>query len=234
MSHFGLGLIGGLPFGNDAFTKVLLHVDGANGGTTFPDDNALGLSHTFTPTNATTSTANQKFGPSSMLTAAGFITTPDSTDFTLGSGDFTVDYWFNANGNAFGVNKYLAGQTSAGNVAATSAWDFFATPAAFSFEVFQGGANVLLNGAINFSGTSSWNHVAAVRNGGTLTLYLNGTSAASSAIAGSVNNSPASLSVGRAGDATPNPWVGYIDEFRLSVGVARWTSNFTPPTAPYA
>jgi len=233
VSRFGLGFSGSVNPGNDAFTKVLLHMDGSNGGTSFLDSNLGGSAHTWTPTSATTSTSAQKFGATSMLTAAGFITTPDSADFTVGSGDFTIDYWFNANGNAFGVNKYLAGQTSVGNVAATTAWDFFATPAGFSFEVFQGGLNVLITGAINFSGTSSWNHVAAVRNGGTLSLYLNGTVASFTSISGGINDSPASLSVGRAGDATPNPWVGFIDEFRFSVGIARWVSNFTPPVLQY-
>jgi hypothetical protein len=29
------------------------------------------------------------------------------------------------------------------------------------------------------------------------------------------------------------PWIGWIDEFRFSIGKARWTTNFTPSTAPY-
>lgn len=28
-------------------------------------------------------------------------------------------------------------------------------------------------------------------------------------------------------------WIGTIEEFRISDGIARWTENFTPPTSPY-
>ena len=106
MTRFGVGFIGGLSTpGNDAFTKILLHMDGSNGGTTFTDIAVGGSAKTWTPTNATTSTASFKFGTASMLTASGYITTPDHSDFTIGSNDFTLDLWINfsaTTGNASG------------------------------------------------------------------------------------------------------------------------------------
>jgi hypothetical protein len=86
--------------GNDSFTKILLHMDGANGGTTFTDANVGGSAHTWTANSATTSTGTLKFGTASENCGAGvgWIDTPDSADFTLGSGDFTIDFWFNRQG----------------------------------------------------------------------------------------------------------------------------------------
>jgi hypothetical protein len=46
-------------------------------------------------------------------------------------------------------------------------------------------------------------------------------------------NSSVTLKIGTQWDASCMYWNGYIDEFRISKGIARWTSNFTPPTAPY-
>src|SRR6266481_9069426 len=98
--------------GNDKFTKILLHMDGSNGATTFTDSNAGGSAHTWTATNATTSTTQTRFGPTSLSTgaAAGNITTPDSADFTAGSGDFTAECWFCVSGGN-GTFRFLFGQS---------------------------------------------------------------------------------------------------------------------------
>ena len=73
VSHFGLGLISnnGVP-GNDAFTKILLHMDGSNGGTTFTDVNAGGVSNTWSAlSDAVNDNGCCKFGPSSLNSGAG-------------------------------------------------------------------------------------------------------------------------------------------------------------------
>ena len=80
----------------------------------------------------------------------------------------------------------------------------------------------------------TWTHVAAVRKGSTVTLYINGT--ADGTMSSSVNvMSHGALQVGRqvAVSSTAQMWQGYIDELRVSKGIARWTADFTPPTAPY-
>ena len=54
MTRFGAGFIGGLSTpGNDAFTKILLHMDGSNGGTTFTDIAVGGSANTWASTNET-------------------------------------------------------------------------------------------------------------------------------------------------------------------------------------
>jgi len=235
VSHFSLGYIsgGGVP-GNDAFTKILLHMDGSNGGTTFTDVNAGGSSHVWTATNATTSASSPKFGTAALLTAVGYITTPDHADYTLGSGDFTVDFWLNGNGSSGAVG--LAGQMNAVGAAASTSLAISRTAGGLLFvEVYRTvGFQVNFLSATSFNASSVWRHIAVVRNGASLTLYVDGLQEATSAISGSINDSSNNWSVGRIGDNTSFTASSVkFDEFRLSVGIARWTSNFTPPSGPY-
>lgn len=234
MSRFGLGFIGagGTP-GNDAFTKILLHMDGSNGGTTFTDANIGGSAHTWTPTNATTRTSNSKFGSASLLTAAGYITTPDHADFTLSSSDWTMDGWLNANSTSGVVG--LAGQTSTlGGVAQTSITINRNASGAIVAQAAVGGTFFTVTGTTAFT-DSVWRHFAFLRTGNILRLYINGAQeGGDKALSGAINNSSNNWSVGRMGENTTFTASSvYIDEFRLSVGIARWTSNFSVPTGPY-
>ncbi|MCR6734439.1 MAG: hypothetical protein NVV83_10325 [Afipia sp.] len=219
---------------NDPFTKIMLHFNGSNGGTTFTDSNSGGSAKTWTPTSATTSTVDKKFGTASLLTAAGFISTPDHADFTLGAGDWTVDFWLNSNGTS-------------GLVGITGQLDGSSTAAGSSFYIIRNASQKVVAGVSNGSsfisvtGTTSVNdstkrHVALVRVGNVLRLFLGGIQEGGDvAFTGSVPNSSAVFAIGRCGAYTTfTDFSGYIDEFRLSVGAPRWTSNFTPPSAEYS
>lgn len=74
-----------------------------------------------------------------------------------------------------------------------------------------------------------------VRNGDDLMCFIDGTQIGTTQdLAGaSFFNSAYKFQIG-AFNNTSNPWNGWIDEFRLSKGIARWTGNFTPPVAEYA
>ena len=233
MSRFGLGFVGGGE-GNDAFTKILLHMDGTNGGTTFTDSNAGGSARTWTSVLATTSTAVSKFGGSSMAGNTSYIDTPDSADFTLGSGDFTIDFWLNMNGTAGSVA--LFGQVNSAGAAATESCGAFVTAAnKINVEVVTNVARRAVVGATSVN-DSVWRHIAFVRAGANLNLYVDGVSEGGpiSIASETVIDSSNKFSVGRAGEFTGIPAMnGYIDEFRFSVGIARWTANFTPPASPY-
>lgn len=226
--------------GNDQYTKILLHMDGANGGTTFTDSNLGGSAHTWTAHSATTVTSGPKFGTASCQ--CPYIDTPDSSDFTLGSGDWTIDFWFNPNAtiNPANAAARMAGQTnSTGTIATTSAYVVLASIGSGNYVlelvVSNGTTLFTLLGTTAFTSASSgWHHAELCRSGNNLKLFLDGVQEGGDlAITGTVVDSSNNFSVGRIGEVTSQTFAGLIDEFRLSVGIARHTANFTPPTAPY-
>ena len=224
-----------LAAGNDSFTKVLLHFDGANGSTGIADSSAGGAAHAWSAAgNAQISTAQSKFGfASSLYDGAGdWVTTADSADFTLGAGNFTIDCWVRPAAN--GVLYYVAGQADSTQAPTLSAWVLRRTAGNFlELLISNGSAFTTITGATTQITSGAWWHVAAVRNGNTITLYVNGAVEASIGFSAAVFDSANNLRVGAGGEVAGNSWNGWIDEFRLSVGTARWTAAFIAPGKAY-
>lgn len=227
MSRFGAGFVGGLSGvpGNDSFTKVLLHFDG-----NFVDVNVGGSPNTWTSVGANTDPSG-KF--SSALKGA-YITCPASPDMQIGSSDLTVDFWINLFGLSGAAN--LIGAAPSGSPSASP----------FSFIINSSGlitGSVILGVTLNSVTSTSnlyamgWTHVALMKSGtNNVRLTINGIQEAqSTGASGSFPAQTANLSIGRNGDFAGSPMNAstMIDEFRMSIGITRWTSNFTPPTAPY-
>lgn len=220
--------------GNDTNTKILLHCNGTNGGTTFTDDCAGATAHTFTAHSATTDTGTVKFGSASMaLGSTGYVDTPDSADFTIGSGEFTVDCWFNRQGGD-GSSRYLFGQSnSSGSNASSSAAIRLTAANVLEGFVCVGGTAFTITGATSLTATG-WHHVALLRTSTSLKMFLDGTQEGSTvSVSGTINDSANNLAIGRLGEFTTQTWNGFVDEFRFS-NIARWTANFSVPTSEYS
>ncbi len=219
--------------GNDSFTKVLLHLAGANGGTVITDDNAGGSAKTWTAVGATTSSAQAKFGATSLScgAGAGYVETPDAADFNFGTGDFAVDAWFYVSGGA-GVQRNLFGQADAsstnfsmgGTITGGNVLGFVISSTGNTYSAISGTTAITSPG---------WNHYGVSRGSGIIKLFLNGIQEGGDlAFAGSIFNSANKFSVGRIGETASNVWNGFIQEFRVSA-FNRYPANFTPETAPY-
>jgi hypothetical protein len=78
-----------------------------------------------------------------------------------------------------------------------------------------------------------WNHYAIVRSGSNFYGFVNGQLYDSSSWAGSVVAFGATVYIGRDYTLSGPHYYGHIDELRVSKGIARWTSDFTPPTQAY-
>jgi hypothetical protein len=78
-----------------------------------------------------------------------------------------------------------------------------------------------------------WYHVAVTRSGSTFRLFVNGTQV-SSGTSSAYRSDSNTTQVGRiVTTSATNYFKGYIDEIRVTSGVARYTGNFTPPTKQF-
>jgi hypothetical protein len=147
----------------------------------------------------------------------------------MGSGNFTVELWFNATSTP--SQKGLIGQ---GNISTPSTCSFFldistTTP---RFFVLSGSTEYNINSSTNIT-AGTWNHLAGVRNGNTLYLYLNGVQVGTRSVTGvTINDSTTVLGIGRIGTTSGLDFDGYISNVRIVKGTAVYTAAFTPPTAP--
>lgn len=225
-------------FGNDSFTKVLLHFNGTDGSTTIIDDNAGGSAHTWTANgNAQIDTAQFAFGGASGLFdgTGDYVSTPDHADFVLGASDWTID--FRANVQVIsGAQALACGQID--NAASAASGSFYVERTVANIMriiLFFGAAGSVFDTVTQFTNliNPGFHHFVFVRSGNTVLVFVDGILESSTAFNQTINDSANALSVGRAGEFAGSSWNGWIDEFRLNVGIARWTANFTPPTFEY-
>jgi hypothetical protein len=182
--------------------------------------------------DAKISSAQSKFGSNALLLdgAGDYLTSPDSPDWAFGSGDFTIDFWayfISTSSQHAPVGQF---PSIPGQYSWVVRWD---TPNWLRFYSSPDGT--ALTGAIwNWTPTlNTWYHLAVVRSGSNVLLFVNGVSQGAQAVAATLFDSNAPLALGSAANGG---WYfnGYLDEVRISKGTARWTSNFAVPTAPYS
>jgi len=226
--------------GNDTFTKVYLPLNGTDASTTITDSNLGGAAHVWTAAgNAQIDTADSKFGGASLLLdgTGDYVSTPDHANFALGSSDFTIDCWFKCN-VAGGSYRAIAGQVDAGGTQAGTGWWLRRHTSNVMEFVFSDGTNFgTITGTTSFTDAvnTGWHHIAVARSGTTMRMFIDGDQEGGDlTILNSINNSTEDLVVGRLGAIAGQDWTGWIDEFRLSVGTARWTDDFEAPTGPYS
>lgn len=218
----GLDISTGDPYWDNV--SLLLSMNGTNGSTTFTDSSKNNIS--MTASGAVISTTQSKFGGSSgAFISAGTnrLYSGSNSVFGMGTGDFTAEMWVykstsitNFNG-IFNLNQYNTGillrmQTT-------------------SDSFYINGTNYNWNPSTNFP-LNQWNHLAIVRNGNVFDIYVNGNSVLS------VTNSSdlgatGTVEFGNQSHDANHYLNGYIDEARITKGIARYTSNFIPPTEPF-
>jgi hypothetical protein len=186
--------------------------------------------------SAATMVAVNKYGGSSLYLngTTDYLSIPNSTGFNLSTGNFTIEFWVYASvvSGAYGiVGKWTAATSNGGPFAIYISAGTVTVQASTSASVWDVIASVSL-GAIT---ASTWTHVALVRNGSSFTGYLNGvgTALATNAVALLVNTDP--VIVGVINSNAPSGFFnGYIDDLRITKGVARYTSNFAVPTTTFS
>lgn len=206
----------------------LLHFNGTDGSTTFTD--AAGKVWTRSG-NAQIDTAQSKFdGASGLFDGTGdFLKVLDPVDLRL-TGDFTVDGWVRPVVN----NSQHAIAAKRGTGTTQNDWEFDITDTGRArFLVWEASTTTafIATGATVVT-TGAWHHVAAVRSGARLLVFLDGVLEADIAAPAVPNTSIAPCYIARDSDTNvTRDFNGWIDELRMTTG-ARYTESFTPPAAP--
>jgi hypothetical protein len=203
-----------------ASVSLLLHMNGTNGSTTFTDTSTNAFTVTASG-GAQISTAQSRFGGASGIFDGtnDRLSAPVDADLQL-SGDFTIEWWI-----------YLT------NLARNNAV-FAATSTNCWFSFHPGGVRFVANGSFRWLdatpstavAVNTWTHVALVRSGTTLKLYVSGDD---SLTITSFSTRVDLTFVGVGSGGVNDYMLGYLDEMRVTNGVARYTSNFTPPTTAF-
>jgi hypothetical protein len=184
----------------------------------------------FSPFSPTSAYSTSVIGGSGYFDGTGDqLTIANNSAFDIGSGNFTIEAWVYLSSTSGSVVNYSNGQTQNSNFA----WEIYQLSAT-SIQVFiaQGTSEYVASSTSLVP--NAWNHVAGVRNGNTLTVYVNGIAGGTTAsVTGVTVNNPSGATVKVSGynNSTYNI-TGYVADVRFVKGTAVYTANFTPPTAP--
>jgi len=207
-----------------ANVSLLLHGDGTNGSTTVIDSSPSPQTVTAAG-DAQISTAQSKFGGASIAFdgSGDYLQLSSQAALSFGTDDFTIETW--------------ARLTSTGNVQVIIEARNQLAPVPWILAVdssnkilFRHGVGLLTSNASITYG--QWQHYAVTRSAGVIRIFIDGVTDTSTATNTSAIDAGAQGLIGQAFGS--GYYInGYIDDLRITKGVARYTSNFTPPTAPF-
>jgi hypothetical protein len=182
--------------------------------------------------NAQVSTVQSKFGGSSILFDGtdDALIAPYSPLFNLGTGQFTIEAWVNfstLSGNRLIFDTYTAASTGGG-------YQLYWRGTGTSIT-FYGNGVVIAQSTFTSHVTGTWYHIAVTRDSvNSLRIFVDGTQYANTTYSTALNiASTAKIGVGIQASTLTNDLSGYVDDLRVTLGQARYTSNFTAPTAAF-
>lgn len=232
---------GGQIVSPDVYTKLLLHCNGNDGSTTFTDEV---LPHTVTAVgDAQIDDSQSKF--SATLPASGlfdgsgdYLSIPDHADWFMGTAAFTIDFWWRPSNINLGKTSFFFTHCDTEDCLNDRIFCYYIPNSSkIQFYIVDGAATTILLESSAWTPTIGiWYHIAIIRgwggNANDWAITVNGVAIGTLTDASSWPNvGPWLFCVG--GGLTRSLY-GHLDEFRVSKGIARWTANFTPPTAEYS
>lgn len=204
--------------------KLLMGFNGANASTGAPgmtDESSAAHGNASVTNQAQISTAQSQFGGSSLLLDGtnDLVSFADHADWNLSNQQFTLECWIRpVNVSSIG---FIIDQWQGPN----NGWTFYQNSAALEFHCGTTGSNdvaIIVTG--NVLTANTWHALAVDFNGIKYRMYLNGTMVGSSTTLQTFFNSASALCIG-ANSSSTFSFNGWIDELRLTVGVARYASD---------
>lgn len=224
----------GAATGDPSFSSVVF-LSGFEGGSVIDESP---LAQTITLHGAAAASAVQaKFGTKSLSrpAAGDYTSVPDNAAFFSGTTHFTVEGWFYWTAKAVSEHG-LMGQ---GDRVSDRGWNLYYdhTGTFLDFEIYDGAS---FNDAISVTwepSLNTWYHIAVDFDGTKYRAYINGALLQANTASHSLRNTTSTLTVGGylSGGSVGSVFAGYIDEVRVTAGVARYATDvgFTAPTAAF-
>jgi hypothetical protein len=174
--------------------------------------------------NVVASTAQYKYGSASMYFdgTGDYLFTPANKLFAFGTGDFTIEFWIRSTdsaGNLIGLVTNASGN-----------WNLVIAGSQLYWQSQYGTTNVFNRSATGIL-DGAWHHVAITRASGTMRMFFDGTLQGATASDSADYTAPNAMQIGSSG--VYGDFLGYIDDLRITKGYARYTANFTAPTAQF-
>ena len=209
------------PFVPNQYTSLLLSATNAG------IQDATGKNDIITYGSSKTQANTVKYGSGAMYFdgSTSGITTTTKPYFAFGANNFTIEYWVYpiswSNGPT--VIDFRGTQGTLGFT------DYYSTSGVPN--IYKEGTGTILTSNTAVS-VNTWTHIAYVRNSNTMTIYVNG------ANTGGVTDTttwvaPSNNATFGAGYGLQLFFNGYLDDLRVTKGVARYTSNFAPPSSAF-
>jgi hypothetical protein len=183
-------------------------------------DNAM-MNDLETGGNAQISTSVKKYGTGSIAFdgTGDFLKFPKMGALGFGTGNFTIEMWVYPNANQASYAQLL-------NKGPSEIFNLGFYPSTTQLNFYNGGFLISASSSLTIG---AWTHVALVRNGTTLTLYQGGVSVGSATY---TTDAPDNYGhIGCSVNEAAYFFNGYIDDLRITNGIARYTGTFTPPTS---
>jgi Concanavalin A-like lectin/glucanases superfamily len=216
--------------------SLLLHGNGTNGSTTIVDSSPSAKTVTAVG-NAQISTAQSKFGNASIVFDGSNdkLSIPYTSDFNL-LNTYTIETWIyplTISGTHVIFSLAASVTTSFGCIALyqnnTTLW--------FEIKTLSGsgvGFYYSISGGTITS--NNWQHIAASVSNNSAKLFLNGTQVGLTVTITDWGFAPVGVGIGGTANdynISTQAFNGYLDDLRITKGIARYNANFTPPTAPF-
>ncbi len=218
-------------------TVLLLNFNLVTTTTNFVDSS--GLNNVVTASgNAAITTGVSKYGNGSVV-MGGYpdsLRVTDSGVFDFGTSDLTIEFWVYNLSFTSTVAEYISiGDGTTGNTEFRIS-RINSTGGGLRFQWFDNGTQIMVLNSTSVVPQNSWQHIALVRNGVQWYLYLNGVREAIGSSAASVSAAMPVFKIGELhwpfGFIANYSHIGYIDDLRITTGLARYTgATFTPPTS---
>jgi hypothetical protein len=178
--------------------------------------------------NAKLSTTAQKFGPTSLSVDGvnSYVSISPQPDFNFENDDFTIECWIYPTAIPTEAQySFIAGQSKAG-AGNTSCGLYLTSTSGVTYLYSMGTFGTLAGGVIS---QNTWTHIALTRENDDFKLWINGVQSGSTLTYSGAMTSASSTNFTIGGNAGFNLYfTGYIDDLRVSKGVSRYSSTFTP------